>query len=162
MAAQAPAGPPSQRARARGRGTARAARPGFALTEGNAGAVAEICRRLEGLPLAIELAAARLRSLSLRGLADRLGHDGGAAGSDDQAVGFLQGALPVVPGGNRGFVFRDQALAPDLLAGLADADRIADGVLLIENGRLKRNEVYFDRAALAPLMADALATQAAD
>ena len=34
-------------------------------------------------------------------------------------------------------------------------------LVLIEDGRLKRNEVYFDRAALAPLMADALATHAA-
>jgi hypothetical protein len=34
-------------------------------------------------------------------------------------------------------------------------------LVLIEDGRLRRNEVYFDRAALAPLMADALATQAA-
>jgi predicted ATPase len=51
---------------------ARAVRPGFALTPGNAAAVAEICRRLEGLPLAIELAAARTRLLDPVTLRDRL------------------------------------------------------------------------------------------
>ena len=51
---------------------ARAVHAGFALTEGNAAAVAEICRRLEGLPLAIELAAARIRLLDPPALLDRL------------------------------------------------------------------------------------------
>jgi predicted ATPase/class 3 adenylate cyclase len=51
---------------------AREAQPGFALTDDNAAAVAEICARLDGLPLAIELAAARLRLFSPEELRDRL------------------------------------------------------------------------------------------
>ncbi|MFE9427984.1 ATP-binding protein [Kitasatospora sp. NPDC006697] len=50
-----------------------AARPGFAVEQDPA-ACAEICHRLDGLPLAIELAAARLRLLTPRQLADRLDH----------------------------------------------------------------------------------------
>ncbi|GAA1856208.1 BTAD domain-containing putative transcriptional regulator [Actinomadura bangladeshensis] len=51
---------------------AEAVRPGFAVDEGNVGAVLRICRALDGLPLAIELAAARLRSLPVTEVAARL------------------------------------------------------------------------------------------
>ena len=46
--------------------------PGFAITPENAAAVREICLRLDGLPLAIELAAARIRVLSAGAILDRL------------------------------------------------------------------------------------------
>ncbi|GAA5026212.1 BTAD domain-containing putative transcriptional regulator [Actinopolymorpha pittospori] len=49
-----------------------AVRPDFKVSAENVDAVVEICRRLDGLPLAIELAAARLRSLSVTQIADRL------------------------------------------------------------------------------------------
>jgi predicted ATPase/class 3 adenylate cyclase len=60
---------------------AAAAKTGFALTEENASAIAEICVRLDGLPLALELAAARVRVLAPRALLGRL----------DQAMRLLIG-----------------------------------------------------------------------
>ncbi|MEU7133998.1 BTAD domain-containing putative transcriptional regulator [Streptomyces sp. NPDC046261] len=64
-----------------------AARPGFRV-EDDPAACAEICRRLDGLPLAIELAAARLRLLTPRGLADRL---------DDRFRLLTSGSRTVLP-----------------------------------------------------------------
>jgi predicted ATPase/class 3 adenylate cyclase len=52
----------------------RAVKPEFSLTEENARAIAEICERLDGLPLAIELAAARAKLLPPQALLSRLGN----------------------------------------------------------------------------------------
>ncbi|MFE7357152.1 BTAD domain-containing putative transcriptional regulator [Streptomyces sp. NPDC057543] len=67
-----------------------AARPGFRIDadEETAAAATEICRRLDGLPLAIELAAARLRMLTPRQIADRL---------DDRFRLLTSGARTVLP-----------------------------------------------------------------
>ncbi|WP_245237237.1 BTAD domain-containing putative transcriptional regulator [Streptomyces iakyrus] len=64
-----------------------AARPGFRI-EDDPRACAEICRRLDGLPLAIELAAARLRMLTPRQIADRL---------DDRFRLLTSGSRTVLP-----------------------------------------------------------------
>ncbi|WP_035849752.1 AfsR/SARP family transcriptional regulator [Kitasatospora azatica] len=69
-----------------------AARPGFDPADDPA-ACAEICRRLDGLPLAIELAAARLRSMTPRQLADR-----------------LDGRFALLTGGSRVLLPRQQTL----------------------------------------------------
>lgn len=70
---------------------ARAARPGFALADGDAAAVAQICRRLDGLPLALELAAARIKVLAPRDLAKRL----------DDAFSLLTGGARTAPARHR-------------------------------------------------------------
>ena len=66
---------------------ARAAVPDFELTCGNAWAIGQICRRLDGLPLAIELAAARVRLLPPRALLARL----------DDRMDVLTGGAPDLP-----------------------------------------------------------------
>ena len=67
--------------------------PDFMLTEDNKGAVAQICRRLDGMPLPIELAAARLRALSA-----------------DQVLERLTDRYALLTGGSRGAPTRQQTL----------------------------------------------------
>src|SRR5689334_1642977 len=69
------------------------AAPGFGLTADNAVAVADICRRLDGMPLALELAAARAGALSPAEIRDRLGD-----------------ALALLAGGSRAGLTRQQTL----------------------------------------------------
>jgi non-specific serine/threonine protein kinase len=88
---------------------ARYAQPGFALTAATVGAVTAICRRLDGIPLAIELAAARVGHLGVGQIADRL---------DD--------ALRLLTGGGRTAPPRHRTLAATLdwsFALLTDAER---------------------------------------
>jgi predicted ATPase len=66
---------------------ARQVRPDFAVTTGNAAAVAELSRRLDGIPLALELAAAQLRLLTPEALLRRLGT--GPGRSLDLATGTV-------------------------------------------------------------------------
>ncbi|MEX1296370.1 MAG: adenylate/guanylate cyclase domain-containing protein [Candidatus Limnocylindrales bacterium] len=72
---------------------ARAVRPGLEPTPGELEAIARICRRVEGMPLALELAAARTRSLSLSDLADRLEAGFSTLGSGPKAAQPRQRSL---------------------------------------------------------------------
>jgi predicted ATPase/tRNA A-37 threonylcarbamoyl transferase component Bud32 len=68
-------------------------KPGFALNAANAAAIAAICRRLDGLPLALELAAARIRILEPAALLQRLEHALDLLTSGDRDLPLRQRAL---------------------------------------------------------------------
>ena len=87
------------------------AKADFSLTDGNASAVAEICRRLDGLPLAIELAAARIKMLSPEALLAR-----------------LERRLPLLIGGARDLPERQRTLR-DTLAWSYDLLSVAERTL---------------------------------
>jgi predicted ATPase len=94
---------------------AREVSPGFEVSSGNEGAVAEICKRLDGLPLAIELAAAKIKPFSPNALLDR-----------------LERRLPLLSGGARDLPVRQQTLR-DTVAWSYDLLKAAERALF---GRL--------------------------
>jgi predicted ATPase len=111
---------------------ARAVRPGFAVTERNAAAVAEICRRLEGLPLAIELAAARTRLLDPPALLDRLAASLDALGTGAVDLPERQRTLRATVEWSVGLLEDDERSALEVAAVFVDgwtiqaAARVAD------------------------------------
>jgi predicted ATPase/DNA-binding NarL/FixJ family response regulator len=70
-----------------------AVRPGFGLVTENAQAVVRLCRMLDGIPLAIELAAARIRALSVEQVADRLSDRFQLLASGDRTAPMRQQTL---------------------------------------------------------------------
>jgi non-specific serine/threonine protein kinase len=94
---------------------ARAASPDFTLDSDNAGAIAEICRRLDGLPLAIELAAARVRHLDERRVPERTGRGRGAIADVGEQQRTIRAAIAwsyeLLAEGER-VVFRRVAVCP--------------------------------------------------
>jgi predicted ATPase len=95
---------------------ARAVRPDFELDPTNALAVAEICRRLDGLPLAIELAAARVRLLPPPALLTRLGSRLDALGTGPSDLPERQRTLRATIEWSRGLLEEGTARGLDALA----------------------------------------------
>jgi predicted ATPase/DNA-binding SARP family transcriptional activator len=130
---------------------ARAVDPSFALTEANLADVATICRRLDGLPLAIELAAARTRLLAVRELALRLGQalDLLTEGARDlpprqQALrSTLDWSYRLLPEPERALLARLAVFAGGLTLEAADVvvrdgDGVLDGVAALVDANLLR------------------------
>jgi hypothetical protein len=99
---------------------AAAAQPGFALSEANVGAVVEICRRLDGMPLAIELAAARVSAMT-----------------PAEIAGLLDERFRLLTGGRRMAVERHQTLRATVdwsYSLLSDSERAIFGRLAVFSG----------------------------
>jgi predicted ATPase len=111
---------------------ARAVRPDFTLTSANAPAVVDICRRLEGLPLAIELAAARTRLLDPQALRERLVTSFGVLGAGPVDLPERQRTLGATVDWSIGLLNDDERRMLEAMAVFADgwtidaASRVAD------------------------------------
>ena len=114
--------------------------PGFSLTSQNAEAVAELCRRLDGLPLALELAAASMRLLTaeqvLAGLPQRLERPGALAdlpGRQQTLTATIQWSYDLLPAPARAMLARLSVFAAPFTAEAAETVAGADGTDALED-----------------------------
>jgi predicted ATPase len=139
---------------------ARAVRPGFALTDHNAAAVAEICRRLEGLPLAIELAAARIRLLDPAALLERLAASLDALGAGAVDLPARQRTLRATVEWSVGLLTGDERSLLEIAAVFADgwtipavaavAGLAEDRALELTEALARHSLIYADSTQLGP------------
>jgi predicted ATPase len=139
---------------------ARAVRPDFALTEGNAWAVVELCRRLEGLPLAIELAAARTRLLDPDALLGRLARSLDALGVGAVDLPERQRTLRATVAWSVGLLEQAERSLLETMAVFVDgwtvdaAAQVAgldeDRALALSEALARHSLVYLDRIELGP------------
>jgi predicted ATPase len=139
---------------------ARAVRHDFALTEGNVWAVVEICRRLEGLPLAIELAAARIRLLEPDALLRRLSRSLDALGMGAVDLPERQRTLRATVDWSVGLLEEDERSLLETAAVFMDGwtiEAAADVAGLDEDQALELSEslarhslIYLDRTEFGP------------
>jgi predicted ATPase/class 3 adenylate cyclase len=139
---------------------ARAVRPDFALTEGNASVVVELCRRLEGLPLAVELAAARTRLLDPDALLGRLARSLDALGTGAVDLPERQRTLRATVAWSVGLLEEAERSLLETMAIFVDgwtvqaAAQVAgldeDRTLALSEALARHSLIYLDRTGLGP------------
>ena len=139
---------------------ARTIRPGFALTEGNAAAVVALCRRLEGLPLAIELAAARTRLLDPEALLERLARSLDALGQGAADLPPRQRTLRATVAWSVGLLEKDERPLLETMAVFVDgwtveaagdvAGLAEDRALALSEALARHSLIHLDRGELGP------------
>jgi predicted ATPase len=139
---------------------ARAVRHDFALTERNAWAVVALCRRLEGLPLAIELAAARVRLLDPEALLRRLARSLDALGTGAVDLPERQRTLRATVEWSVGLLDHSERSLLEIAAVFVDgwtvqaAAQVAgldeDRALTLTEGLTRHSLIYLESTALGP------------
>src|SRR6516165_9129661 len=133
---------------------ARDVQPGFALTSQNAAAVAELCRRLDGLPLALELAAASMRLLTpeqilarLPGPLERPGAVADLPGRQQTLTSTIQWSYDLLPAPGRQMLTRLSVFAAPFTADAAEevtgpdaGDAVQDLATLLDHSMISPAE----------------------